>query len=312
MNKQNFAVLDIGSNSFHIMTANSPDGRVFNVIDREKAVLRLASKDRFGRPIIKEKDIKAAVRLIRLFKSKAEENNASIKAVATSAVREAINREEFIGRVASDTGVEIDVITWQKEAGYIYRAIRHFLHFKDHRILCVDVGGGSSEFITGSGDTPDYAVSLRMGAVRFTREFMPDLVTRKGSVAKAYYYSLGMIEAIRDNILANKYETAIFSSGSAKSVLTMAKGMGIVAAGSYSFSYENLLKVYDLVINTEDLKKRATIPGLEPRRADVVAAGVIILRAIFEKLEVRRAFFSEYALREGVLLELIQPTGIKL
>ncbi|OQY76200.1 MAG: hypothetical protein B6D45_04310 [Ignavibacteriales bacterium UTCHB3] len=85
-----------------------------------------------------------------------------------------------------------------------------------------------------------------------------------------------------------------------------------MAAGSYSFSYENLLKVYDLVINTEDLKKRATIPGLEPRRADVVAAGVIILRAIFEKLEVRRAFFSEYALREGVLLELIQPTGIKL
>lgn len=308
MYKKNFAVLDIGSNSFHIIIANSPDGRRFEVIDREKAVHRLASKDGYGRPFIKDQDIRQAVKLIDLFKSKAAMNNAAIKAVATSAVREAINRDEFVERVFAETGVNVDVIDGHEEANYIYSAARHFLHFKGSRVLCVDIGGGSTEFITGSEELPLFATSLRIGAVRFTREFFPDFVVRKNSVTMAYYYALGMIESIRSHILKAGYEVAIFSAGTAKSVLMMATGMGLVPHGSQIFTYEDLVKVHDLVLEAKELKDRLGIPGLEPKRADVVVAGVIILKAIFEKLEIKQALYSEYALREGVILEQINKS----
>lgn len=97
MFNKNFAVLDIGSNSFHIIIANSPDGRRFDVIDREKAVLRLASKDDKGVSFIKEQDIEKAIKLIDFFKTKAIMNRSwRLKTVATSAVREAINRDQLL------------------------------------------------------------------------------------------------------------------------------------------------------------------------------------------------------------------------
>lgn len=305
MLKKNFAVLDIGSNSFHIIIANSPDGRKFEIIDREKAVHRLSSKDGYGRSFIKDQDIKQAIKLISLFKSKAVMNGATIKAVATSAVREAINQEEFIEQVFEATGVHIDVIDGHKEAEYIYTAARHFLLFKNQKILCVDIGGGSTEFITGNSAKPGYLTSLRMGAVRFTKEFFPDLEIKRTGVIAASHYAAGMVEAIKRDVIKSGFEIAVFSAGTAKSVLSMAIEMGLVSPNEKIFKYEDLIKVTDRVLSAKDMKDRLQIPGLEPKRADVVVAGVIILRAIFEKLEIKQGYYSEFALREGVILELM-------
>ncbi|MBN8547252.1 MAG: Ppx/GppA family phosphatase [Ignavibacteria bacterium] len=306
MLKNNFAVLDIGSNSFHIIIANSPDGRKFEIIDREKAVHRLSSKDGYGRSYIKDQDIKQAIKLIDLFKTKAVMNGATIRAVATSAVREAINQDEFVETVFEKTGVMVEVIDGHREAEYIYSAARHFLHFKNQKILCVDIGGGSTEFITGNSPKPGFVTSLRMGAVRFTKDFFPDLEVKKTSVIAASHYAAGMVEAIKKDVAASGFEIAIFSAGTAKSVLSMAIEAGLVAPDEKIFKYEDLVKVTDRVLAAKDMKDRLQIPGLEPKRADVVVAGVIILRAIFEKLEIKQAYYSEFALREGVILELMQ------
>ncbi|MCA0389145.1 MAG: Ppx/GppA family phosphatase [Bacteroidetes bacterium] len=306
MLKNNFAVLDIGSNSFHIIIANSPDGRKFEIIDREKAVHRLSSKDGYGRSYIKDQDIKQAIKLIDLFKTKAVMNGATIRAVATSAVREAINQDEFIETVFEKTGVKVEVIDGHREAEYIYSAARHFLHFKNQKILCVDIGGGSTEFITGNTPKPGFVTSLRMGAVRFTKDFFPDLEVKKTSVIAASHYAAGMVEAIKKDVMASGFEIAIFSAGTAKSVLSMAIEAGLVAPDEKIFRYEDLVKVSERVLAAKDMKDRLQIPGLEPKRADVVVAGVIILRAIFEKLDIKQAYYSEFALREGVILELMQ------
>lgn len=306
MLKNNFAVLDIGSNSFHIIIANSPDGRKFEIIDREKAVHRLSSKDGYGRSYIKDQDIRQAIKLIDLFKTKAVMNGATIRAVATSAVREAINQDEFIETVFEKTGVKVEVIDGHREAEYIYSAARHFLHFKNQKILCVDIGGGSTEFITGNSPKPGFVTSLRMGAVRFTKDFFPDLEVKKTSVIAASHYAAGMVEAIKKDVMASGFEIAIFSAGTAKSVLSMAIEAGLVAPDEKIFRYEDLVKVSERVLAAKDMKDRLQIPGLEPKRADVVVAGVIILRAIFEKLDIKQAYYSEFALREGVILELMQ------
>jgi len=306
MLKNNFAVLDIGSNSFHIIIANSPDGRKFEIIDREKAVHRLSSKDGYGRSYIKDQDIKQAIKLIDHFKTKAVMNGATIRAVATSAVREAINQDEFIETVFEKTGVKVEVIDGHREAEYIYSAARHFLHFKNQKILCVDIGGGSTEFITGNSPKPGFVTSLRMGAVRFTKDFFHDLEVKKTSVIAASHYAAGMVEAIKKDVMASGFEIAIFSAGTAKSVLSMAIEAGLVAPDEKIFRYEDLVKVSERVLAAKDMKDRLQIPGLEPKRADVVVAGVIILRAIFEKLDIKQAYYSEFALREGVILELMQ------
>ncbi len=172
------AAIDIGTNSFHLVVArvgdveggDGPAGPAFEVIAREKEMVRLGSGSgdmKLLAPDAIERGVAALERLARI----AEVHDADIHAVATSAVREAENAEEFLDRARDEAGVEVEVISGVEEARLIHLGVLQAVPVFDQRLVLVDIGGGSTEILVGEKGETLAAGSLKLGAIRLTRRF---------------------------------------------------------------------------------------------------------------------------------------------
>ncbi len=141
MQSKNYAAIDIGTNSFHLIIVKINQDNSLVLIDKEREVIRLGSHKGEGLSLISLDEIEKGISVLTRFKKLSDIYNAEIHAVATSAVREANNRNEFIEKVLQKTGIEIEVIDGKVEAGYIYKGVRKALSYEDKKLLCVDIGG---------------------------------------------------------------------------------------------------------------------------------------------------------------------------
>jgi len=181
------AAVDIGTNSFHLVVAQPTGGQRFEVIDREKSMVRLGSGSGDMKRLEPEA-IERGIAALKRFRQIAESAGATLHAVATSAVREAENRDEFLRRARTEAGVEVDVISGAEEARLIHVGVLQGVAGLDRRHLLVDIGGGSTEFVIGEGHLVLEAVSLKLGAIRLTERFLRREPLRKKDVAECRRY----------------------------------------------------------------------------------------------------------------------------
>ena len=158
MNKT-IAAIDIGTNSFHLVIAEIDIKNRFKILTKSKEVVRLGNSSN-DMKYISEESIIRGVEVLKRFKLICESYNAEIIAVATSATREALNQNEFKLRVFSETGIEINIVSGYEEARLIYLGIMQSLEIFDKKILMVDIGGGSTEFLVGHSGEVKYANSI--------------------------------------------------------------------------------------------------------------------------------------------------------
>lgn len=313
MSNGNFqAVLDIGSNSIHLLIGEVFRDGTFRIVDREKSRLRLATLDKNGLPIIDKQEADLAIILIQKAMQLAAFYDAPIKVVATSAVREAQHNIEFIERVQRETGLRLTVITGEQEAEYIYNGVCLFLpEFKKGKTLCFDIGGGSTEFIIGENGQSKFLHSLKMGAVRFTNKFFPNFEVREYGINACREHVAHLLAEITTPIKTIGFENCAGSAGTVKSVASIMEQYKIVTPREDELKVitkENYKEVFDLVISKPTLKERCAAFTVEEKRIDILPAGMIILEGIFEHLGVEKVTYSDYALREGVLFSTIDKT----
>jgi exopolyphosphatase/guanosine-5'-triphosphate,3'-diphosphate pyrophosphatase len=171
---ETLGAIDIGTNSFHLVVAKIHSNKSFTVLTKDKEVVRLgnASNDM---KYITEEAMQRGISVLKRFKLVCQSFEVEkIRAVATSATREAINKDEFIRRVKHDTGIEIEVISGNEEARLIYLGALQALPIYNEKVLVIDIGGGSTEFLIGKRGNIKYANSIKLGAVRMTQKFFPD------------------------------------------------------------------------------------------------------------------------------------------
>ncbi|MCK6606240.1 MAG: hypothetical protein HUU43_11440 [Ignavibacteriaceae bacterium] len=310
LNNRFFSVLDIGSNSFHLIIAEKKENG-FEIADREKAVLRLSTSDVNGTSYIKETDIRKGINLIFKAKELAARYNAPIRIVATSAVREAVNKEDFLRRVAEETGDTIQVISGIEEAQYIYEGITAYFNWKNEKVLSIDIGGGSTELSVGrtSDAGIEFVKSLKVGSVRLSQRFFPDYKIETKSLIACTHYVLGYFEVFKEEIQKTNFTKVAVTAGTAKSIFTMAEALlgKPVKRGDFRIVRDaDVRVVYDMVMSNRTFRRRLKIPGLEAKRADIIPAGMIIFRTIMESLGIEEMYYSEYALREGLLFHELQ------
>jgi exopolyphosphatase/guanosine-5'-triphosphate,3'-diphosphate pyrophosphatase len=164
------AAIDIGTNSIHLLIARPTGNNRFEVIDREKEVVRLGSGSGDMKRLAPEA-IERGIDALRRFQQLAASRDAHVYAVATSAVREAENRNEFVRRAKDEAGVHVAVISGAEEARLIRLGALQAVPAYDKRHLVIDIGGGSTEFVIGEGDEVLDARSLKLGAIRLTERF---------------------------------------------------------------------------------------------------------------------------------------------
>jgi len=296
------AAIDIGTNSFHLIVASLAKNNKIQIINSSRKVLRISSVNQ-SQKIILQEAIDRAIIILNDFCKIAKLHNAKIKAVATSAVRESENKSEFIEQVHNLTGIKVEIIDGKTEAELIYKGVQQAIDLGEKTTLCIDIGGGSTEFIIGKNGKIKFVKSIKLGAVRLTKMFFPNYFVEDNNIEECKEYITQKLFEVAKKISKYKIELVVGSSGTINSIAMIKNEMTKKILTGYTFTNTDLEKIKQKILNAKTLVERKQIKGLEERRADVIPAGVILLSTIFEILDLKSITISSYALREGIIVE---------
>jgi exopolyphosphatase/guanosine-5'-triphosphate,3'-diphosphate pyrophosphatase len=288
--------IDVGTNAVRLELARVlPDGSL-ETLHTERDPVR-PGEGLFRTGIISREVASRLVATLRRYSALCKRYGARVRAVATSALREARNRDEIVRRVKREADLTLEVISGREEARLICLGV---LQGKQphQRSLCIDIGGGSTEIISALGDQPQDLWSVDMGAVRVTELF--DL---KDKVAKK---QLGLVRGFARDLLGERVKvsgrslpgTAVGSSGTIGAIVAFARaeGHGHATVQEISRAVEELADM-----DAEKRRKR-----FDPRRADIVVGGAVVLEAVMRHLKVQTITAVDRGLREGVLFDLLR------
>ena len=302
------AGIDIGTLTCRVLVAEVPPEGPVHPLYSGRKILRLGEGvDHTGRlrPEATSRVIETIREWKRIIESHAVEQ---YRAVATSAVREARNGEEFVRAVRQKTGVEIEVIDGEEEARRTLLGIRSGLPSDVENILGLDIGGGSTEFIASRrGQTP-HVTSIDVGVVRLSER----VLKHDPPSAQDVHEAEGIIRTLARGALRKIGDvtdlTLVGTAGTITSLAAMAQQLRIYDPARIQ-NYElnpSAIQHVERDVFSKTKADRVGIPGLEAGREEVIAAGTLILRCIMEELKAQRCLVSEYGLREGVLVHLLK------
>ena len=308
--KNCIAAIDMGTNSFHLVIVQVRRGGSFKIIDREREVIRLGFHKGKDLNFISEGETEKAIDILNDFNTIAKFYGAEIRAIATSAVREAQNKEEFITKVYEETGIFVEAIDGPKEAELIYLGVLKALNAKTKRILCVDIGGGSTEFLLGDRGEIIFAESIKVGAVRLSKKFFPHYNISPDSIHDCEQYISNMILSKSNLNSHHQFELVAGTSGTinaAASIIHFRRYNKFSKnLNDFTFEASELFDLTEDILNCETPVDRLSIKGMEVKRADIIPAGILILKKVIEILGIKHMTISENALREGIIIETIK------
>jgi exopolyphosphatase/guanosine-5'-triphosphate,3'-diphosphate pyrophosphatase len=315
MAPKRLAAVDIGTNSIHLVIADVfPETGKFKILGREREMVRLGSGSGDMKFLSKEA-IGRGLDTLNRYKALADAANAPVRAIATSAVREAINRNDFIDLVRDYTGIKVEVASGVEEARYIYLGVLQALPVYDKKILLIDIGGGSTEFLIGQHREIFYDDSIKLGAVRVTHKFFDSDDVSSKAVKDCRKYVKGMMNPFIREVRKFDFEQAVGCSGTVVSAAAMINarrnGEEEKRLNNFTFTRKELFEIVDEIIEAGTVKKIAKLPGLYPERADIILAGALVLEQIFKELDLKTMTVSEFALREGIILDSIEKMSKK-
>jgi exopolyphosphatase/guanosine-5'-triphosphate,3'-diphosphate pyrophosphatase len=303
------AALDLGSNSFHLLVADvHPDG-TFESITREKEMLRLGDEvSRYGR--ITDAGIEHAIETVRRLKRIADADGAvEVIAKATSAIRSAENGSEVVDALEEASGVDIDVISGLEEARLIFAAIRASVVLDPAPALCIDIGGGSVEFMVGDASELRWATSEHLGVGRLTAELVENDPPSKGDRRRLEERIRSTLEPLVEQVAPFQPRQIVGSAGTLNDIARMvtAARTGEVPATSNGLRIErdDFLALHDKVMRSK-VSERRRMPGLEEQRAELLPAGSMVLAVAMDVFDVDSMTASDWSLREGIVLDAVR------
>lgn len=308
--RERVAAIDVGSNSIRLVIAEVGRASGITVIDEVKEQPRLATGvAQTGR--LDPAAMDRAVAALKRMKGVADRRNVHrITAVATSAVRDAANGEEFAQRIREDVGLDLRIIDADTEAALSYRSVAHHFPLEGGRTIVADIGGGSLELISAVDGMIEHTQSLPFGAVRLT-ELHLDSGDTRAAVKKLRDYLRRQFRRklpLRDWASA----TLIGSGGSFTNLARIAAARrGSPTTDPVHGATVSVAEVEHLLawLSAMSPEKRAAVPGLNPQRADIILAGLAVTAEVLERIEAREVKVSAFGLREGILLEMTGATA---
>ena len=303
------AAIDIGTNSVHMIVVRVRPDLSFEVTDREKAMVRLGAGGLDGRALTPEA-MNAALQALSKFKRIADSHQVDeIVAAATSATREARNGGEFLARLERDTGIRPRVISGAEEARLIHQAAVYGVDVGGGRAVVIDIGGGSVEITLGTATSLQLARSFKIGTIRLTERLVKSDPLSERDERRIVKHVLGEIDRHCEQILSAGFDRVIGTSGTILSIgavaATAARGAAPAELRNLHISAKQIRKVRKHVTEL-DLEQRLAIPGLDPRRADLVVAGSVLLDTILRRLGAEELTLCDLALREGLVLDYVR------
>src|SRR5436309_2106474 len=302
------AAIDIGTNSVHMIVVQVRPDLSFEVIDREKEMVRLGAGGLDGRKLTPDA-MHAALQVLSKFRRLAESHRVDeVIAVATSATREAENGGQFLQAITEQTGIRPRVISGTEEARLIHLAAVDGVGASSDAAVVIDIGGGSVEVTRGAGPTVELARSFKLGVIRLTERFVKSDPLERRDERKLVRHVEAESGKYLNQIARAGFDRVIGTSGTILSlgaVATAAEGLPIgTPLRNRRVSAKQIRRIRKNLVALE-LDERIRVPGLEPRRADLVVAGVILLDELLRGLAAGEITLCDLSLREGLVLDYI-------
>ena len=302
------AAIDIGTNSIHMIVVQVRPDLSFEVIDREKEMVRLGAGGLDGRALTPEA-MHAALQVLSKFRRLAESHKVDeLIAVATSATREAENGGEFLQAVNEQTGIRPRVISGTEEARLIHLAAVYGVSVPGDVAVVIDIGGGSVEVTRGTGAAIELGRSFKLGVIRLTERFVKTDPLEPRDERKLVRHIDAEIGKYLHQVARGGFDRVIGTSGTILSlgaVVATAEGLAPgVSLRNRRFSAKQIHRARKNLVALE-LDKRLRVPGLEPRRADLVVAGAILVDELLRRLGAQEITLCDLSLREGLVLDYI-------
>jgi exopolyphosphatase/guanosine-5'-triphosphate,3'-diphosphate pyrophosphatase len=292
------AAIDVGTNSIHMIVAEL-QRRGYRVVDKEKEMVQLGLSSLDGAPLSEDAINRGVAALTHMAEVARGWEVEDIIAVATSAVREAPNRREFLRRVKENAGIKVRVISGEEEADYIYRAIRSAIDLGGGTSLCVDVGGGSVEFIIATASEIYFTASEPLGSLRLAQRFHLQDAATAHDIEACRRFVAGHLRKVQKEVRLIGIDQCIGTSGTIQALASLIApdaGPSVVRTLTRQALNDLLIRL----IGTT-LRERIERFGLEERRASTILAGAAVLIAIMETLRIDSLLACPAAIREGII-----------
>lgn len=299
------AAVDLGSNSFRLEIGSYEHHQIHRV-EYLKETVRQGSGLDSNRCLTPESMERGWACLARFGERLRGFDPQHVRAVATQTLREARNRDEFVERGSQLLGFPIEVIAGEEEAELIYRGVASQLPATNEQRLVVDIGGRSTEFVLGQGQTAQAVASYRIGSVAWTARYFPDGQLTAQAFEAAEIGARAVLDEALDTFTPGSWDIAYASAGTANAVgdtlAAYGHGHGVITREGLDWLQQQLLQAKHI--------DRVKLDGLKEDRRPVVAGGLSVLRAIFDLLGLARMEVAQGALRMGVLHGLIDAEKV--
>lgn len=298
-------IIDVGTNALHLIIGVADCRQRFRVTFESHDLVRLGEQG-LVRGRLTRTAMDRAVSMLRRYATIVKQQGIDrVEAVATSAVREAKNSRAFVRRVRSRLGVPLRIISGREEARLIYLGLRHSARFR-RSALIVWIGGGSAQVIQGSGSRPGYLTSLPLGAARLTQRFIRHDPPQAEEIEALRRYARRAWAPVIRAIRRRSWRHSLGGSFMTRELTLAAYGLQRRQPPSeerrFSISRRSLRRLVDW-LSTSTARERRRLPGVDPRREDLLLATGIVLLTWMEGCRVARLRYAPGSLREGLFVD---------
>lgn len=294
-----FAAVDLGSNSFRLQVARVENDQLY-MLDSLREPVRLAAGLTEDKRLDNDAQQRALDCLHRFGERLRGLPHDAVRAVGTNSLRVAKNAPEFLQKAEAALGFSIEVIAGREEARLIYVGVAHGLPPSQDRRLVMDIGGGSTEFIIGSGLEPLKLESLYMGCVSYSNLYFPGGKITKSGLKQAELAARSEVQTLVTEFSREHWDMALGSSGSVRVLHDILELNGY----SNGLTRDGLEQLRAQLLQAGDVRELG-LQGLKPERVPVLPGGFSILYAAFCELGIEHMSPAQGALREGVLYDLL-------
>lgn len=294
---KSIAVIDLGTNTFHLLIAQLNDDDSFQILFKERQFTKLGEE---GTKKIGENAYRRGIQSLEYFNSVISEYSVDqIVAIGTAALREASNSGSFIEEAKKKTGIAIKVIDGQQEASYIHAGVRSAIPQVDQTMIIMDIGGGSVEFIISESGEIRYLKSFKIGLVPLHAVADISDIASPDDVVHIHKFLVGQLSSLYAAIQRYRPQILVGSAGAFEVLVTM-NGSSLSDATYSSINTQLLEELYVKVLGSSKNEK-LKMPGLPAERVDYIAAAMVLIWHIFDSVQPDQILVSKYALKEGIL-----------
>jgi exopolyphosphatase/guanosine-5'-triphosphate,3'-diphosphate pyrophosphatase len=305
------SVIDLGTNTFNLLIVEACDEQAYKIIYNNKLPVKLGKSGIDKKEIRPDAITRGLNAIDRHMQTIREYGSERTFAFATSAIRSARNGEQFVRMIQQRFNLEVEVINGDREAELIYYGVKQAVPLSNDKVLILDIGGGSVEFIIADRDNIYWKKSYPLGIARLLAKFRPSDPISIEEIEFISNYLEERLSDLFEEFRKHKITTMVGASGSFETITAMIREEEShfesetgVSPESMNIDLTDFENLYQRLVNST-LKERKQMKGLESMRLEMIVVATLIVKFILQKLKIHRLIQSNFALKEGVVYEVL-------